>query len=218
MNDPIAEKKRLENLMIKSDIAAAQALMGNVSLNNGSSSSTSTPNTPGSLLSSDTTTLVAAVSLLTPDSFKDFGKIVAKRVTEATGTKSSSSAARFYNEILQVGGDKLSVDELAALSKVCDTIRNRKLTEQRAATKKGSTKKATVAKLHVGADTEAYDDEGDYDDYAPTTTTSTGNSGNVEMSASIAGLSSNNTSVTNGGGGNEDKFTRSRFAAEDDFM
>lgn len=137
--DPNAEKKRLEALQVKADMLAAQALVGGTSTKGG--------------LPTDLPTLVAAISLLSGDAFKDLGKLIANRVHEASGSKNNTLAVRFYNELLLTGGEKLGVHELAALSKVLDTIKNKKLAEEKAKTK--STSKAkTVAKIHVGRDDE----------------------------------------------------------------
>ncbi len=150
--DPAAEKKRLEALAIKADIAAAQALMGTTTVSGGSTGSGAGAAAAGSkaVLPTDAPTLVAAISLLSGDAFRDLGKLVANRVHEASG-KANALAVRFYNELLLTGGEKLKVEELAALSKVIDAIRNKKLQEEKSK-KPGGGSKTKGAKVRVGAD------------------------------------------------------------------
>lgn len=69
---------------------------------------------------------------------------------EASG-KGNVLAVRFYNELLLTGGEKLKVDELAALGKVIDAIRNKKLQEEKSKNKPGAGK-AKAAKVRMGAD------------------------------------------------------------------
>lgn len=224
--DPVAEKKRLEALMIKSEVAAAQALMGLTSTSSGAGAGAGAAvHTP------DMKSQVDAVSLLTSDSFRDFGKLVAQRVNEASGASKGGGAlaTRFFNELLLSGADKLGTHELAALAKVLDTIRNKKLQEERDKSK-GASKSKKAAKVQVGGERHGvpmddYDDDGDYGDYGTTAAggggggaSTSGNSGNVGMSLALAGLTVTPGVGSGGGGEGDGKFVRTKFNAEDDFM
>jgi len=222
--DPVAEKKRLEALMIKSEVAAAQALMGITTTSGGGGGG-------GGVHTPDMKSQVDAISLLTSDSFRDFGKLVAQRVNEASGASKGGGAlaTRFYNELLLSGADKLGTHELAALAKVLDTIRNKKLQEERDKSK-GASKSKKAAKVQVGGERHGvplddYDDDGDYGDYGSGGggggggASTSGNSGNIGMSLALAGLTVTPTSAGGGaGGGGDGKFVRTKFNAEDDFM
>jgi hypothetical protein len=222
--------------MIKSEVAAAQALMGLTSTSGGVGGGVGGVNggTASTIIHTpDMKSQVDGISLLTSDSFKDFGKLVANRVNEASGASKGGGAlaTRFYNELLLSGADKLGTHELAALAKVLDTIRNKKLQDERDKTK-GSSKSKKAAKVQVGGERHGvplddYDDDGDYGDYSTsgsgsgggggsgtTATTTSGNSGNIGMSLSLAGL----TATPSGNGEGDGKFVRTKFNAEDDFM
>jgi hypothetical protein len=226
--------------MIKSEVAAAQALMGLTSTSGGGGGGGGggvNGGTTSTLIHTpDMKSQVDGISLLTSDSFRDFGKLVANRVNEASGASKGGGAlaTRFYNELLLSGADKLGTHELAALAKVLDTIRNKKLQEERDKSK-GSSKSKKAAKVQVGGERHGvplddYDDDGDYGDYSTsgggggggsgggggggTTTATTGNSGNIGMSLSLAGLSA----TPSGNGEGDGKFVRTKFNAEDDFM
>jgi hypothetical protein len=196
---------------MKSEIAAAQALMG------GAPASAAAPGVIGADLSSQ----VAAISLLSGDAFRDLGKAVAARVSEASGaTKGGGALAmRFYNELLKVGLDKLSSHEIDGLSMVVKSAHSAKVREE-SAKNKGAKAKPKAAKVQLGGNLDAYGDDDDYAAEGPARapaaageTVGRGNAGNVDMSAALAGIS-----AADGAAAATGTFTRTAFKQEEDFM
>ena len=106
MTDPAAERKRLEALQLKADMAAARDSLGVGSV-------------AGKVtLTTDPETLVAAIAVTDAEGFKQLGRLVGARVHELAGPRGGAFAMRFYAEILAVAGDKLGLDDLKALESV----------------------------------------------------------------------------------------------------
>lgn len=106
LTDPAAERKRLEALQLKADMAAARDSLGV-----GSAAGKVT-------LTTDPETLVAAIAVTDAEGFKQLGRLVGARVHELAGPRGGAFAMRFYAEILAVAGDKLGLDDLKALESV----------------------------------------------------------------------------------------------------
>lgn len=133
--------KRLRELQMKQEMELAAAQFG------GGSKAAS-----GGPLPSDPTMLLAAVPLSDGDSFIKFGQEVAKRVHEATGTK-TILAMKFYNELLNAGSDRLSATELTALIRTLETKeRSKREAEKKAAGKGKATKAKGAAKVNLKDD------------------------------------------------------------------
>jgi hypothetical protein len=131
--DPAAERKRVEALQRKADLAlATEAISG---------AAGKAPTLEA---------LVLQLVVTDGDAFKALGRLVAERVHELAGAKGTALAMRFYTEIIAVAGEKVGVDELKALETVVGVARNKKLTAEKGA--KGGAKKKAGAKVHVGGD------------------------------------------------------------------
>ena len=147
---------------------------------------------------------------------------------------------RFYNEVLSHGADRLGSLELAALGKVLDAARNRKLLEEREKAKgPGAAKKKASAKVNLGGERHGVPDDdydGDYSqDYGPPSAagpatgaaaaggggggvSSSGNNTNVDLSLAAAGLKASPAGAPAPAGAEGGKFSRTKFTAEEDFM
>ena len=155
-SDPAARKKWLEEQQIAADLALAAESLG-------FGASKKVIAADANIEGMDMNTLVDAISLTSVESFKTFGAKVASRVSEATGSKSTVSAMHFYKELIRVGSERLSIEDIKELETLLGVQRNKKLADSK--DKKGVAKKPTSKakpKAVVG-----HDDDygfGDYDD------------------------------------------------------
>lgn len=135
--DPAAERRRLEALQLRADMAIAADSLG-----------------AGG--KADLDSLVGALTVVDGAGFAKLGKAVAERVHELAGARGTALAMRFYAEVIAVAGERTGVDELKALEACISVARNKKLAAAKAAA--GGGKKKTGVKVHLG---------GDYDGAAP---------------------------------------------------
>lgn len=213
LSDPVAEKRRVEALQQKADLAfAAEAIGG------------------GRKVSLEA--LVAQLTVTDGEAFKSLGRLVSERVHELAGPKGAALAMRFYAEVVAAAGDRVGVDELKALENAVAVARNKKLTAEK--DKKGG-KKKVGAKVHVGGDldgarggararrarraadatlTPSHASSADYDGYD--NYPRGGNSGNVAASMAAAGMETTAAPAAAPAAGAE--FTKPKFKAEEDFM
>ena len=134
LSDPAAERRRVEALQRKADLALAAEAIG------------------GAGKAPSLEALVQQLSGTDGEAFKALGRLVAERAHELAGAKGTALAMRFYAEVIAVAGEKVGVDEPKALETVVSVARNKKLAADK--DKKGGAKKKTAAKLHVGGDLE----------------------------------------------------------------
>jgi hypothetical protein len=142
--DPAAERRRLEALQLRADMAIAADSLG-----------------AGG--KADLDSLVGALTVVDGAGFAKLGKAVAERVHELAGARGTALAMRFYAEVIAVAGERTGVDELKALEACISVARNKKLAAAKAAA--GGGKKKTGVKVHLG---------GDYDGAAPAASRSNG--------------------------------------------
>lgn len=152
LEDPVAEAKRRERLQLAADMALArEALGGGPSTAGGAGSASSSGG--GGALPGDVDLLVAAMTLTSKEHFTQLAQKTVARVLEAGGNK-STFLVQYVREVLNAAAEKLSVDELKALSTVTDAARNAKLEAAKAEQKKKKAPAKKPTKLAMEKDTD----------------------------------------------------------------
>lgn len=143
LDDPYAEKRRLEKLQEAHDLALASEFLGG----SGAAAGEAAAAAGGKV---DVYVRVNAVPLTNEEEFKQFGVAVAKKVNEATGPRSTANAMVCYREIMRQAAERLSLDNLSDLIKTLEVAHNRK--KQATAPKKAASKKGGRLNIERASD------------------------------------------------------------------
>ena len=153
LDDPVAEKKRLQALQEKADLELATEALG---LGGGAGAGSGG-------VAQGARALLAALPLPAGDAeaFRLVGAEVAARVAAASG-RSSAPALAFIKEALREACEKiLTLEDIGQLATLVQVQSSKKKAAQKAAAPGKGRSSASAKKVHVGRD----DDYADYDDY-----------------------------------------------------